>query len=291
MSGEVSWDQDIWVTRLVDGICARTIDRPLLVGPLSIGMVPVVLSTVLFWMTWDEQTSRYVISHLLVITIGFLGPGLIWYWDRIVFRKFVEDVSGLTPETDELTRLAAHYSWLFRRHYWIFSIGLVSLFFAIVIDNMAYFRTLGMGGFENLSFWVFMLTGVTWGAVTGIGFHMAIVAVLFIRAFGRLELVIEPLHPDGLGGLSAIGSFAIWTTMLISIGSLGFPYVFLLMAQGSSAALIYVGVGFYMLIIALSFFYPTLYVNRRAQEVRERELDEMRARIRELERRSSNPGR
>lgn len=289
MSAGYPWDEDIWVTRLIDWISDRTIDHPLIVGSFSIGLVPVVLTAIFFALTWEGLTLRYVITHLLVILIGFLAPGLIWYWDQTVFRRFVNNVAEVTPETEELERLAAHYSRLFRRRFLVFSGGLVALFLGIFLNNMPYFRTLGVDGIGDPSYWVFVLTGVTWGAVTGIGFHMAVVAVLFIRAVGRLDLEIEPLHPDGLGGLSAIGSFAIWTTMLISIGSLGFPYVFLLTSQGSSGTLIYGGVGFYVLIIGLSFVYPTLYVNRRAQEVRERKLDEMRQRIRELEQQAKDP--
>jgi hypothetical protein len=39
----------------------------------------------------------------------------------------------------------------------------------------------------------------------------------------------------------------------------------------------------------VSFLYPTIYVNRRAQAVREQELDRMRVRIRELEARARDP--
>jgi len=286
---EGDWDEDIWVTRWVEYLRTVTVDRPLLVGALTIGMVPVLFSILFFALTWSETTPRYVATHLLVIAIGVIGPSAIWYWERRVFTTFVADVRDLTPQTDELERLAGKYSRLLRRRFWILSTLIVLLFAGVVLNNMAFFRTIGVDGVADPAFWALMLVGLSWGILVGIGFHLAIVAVLFVRAVGRLELQIEPLHPDGLGGLSAIGSFAIWTTMLISIGSLAFPYVFLLTAEGGSGALIYTGVGFYVLVIGASFLYPTIYVNRRAQEVRERELDEMRARIRELESQARDP--
>lgn len=283
------WDQDLWVTRAIDALCARTVDRPFLVGGVTIGGVPLVLSLVLFALTWTETTPRYVASHLLVIAMGLIGPGVIWYWEREIFTGFVEDVSQITADTDALERLAGEYSELLRRRFWVFSLFLVALFVGVVITNMAYYRTIGVAGIEDPAFWVLILVGVTWGGVVGIGFHMAIVAVLFIRAVGQLELTIDPLHPDGLGGLSAIGSFAIWTTMFISIGSLAFPYAFLLTAEGSAPVLIYGGVGVYIAVIGTSFLYPTIYVNRRAQAVRERELERMRSRIRDLEAQARDP--
>lgn len=284
-------DESIWVTRWIDYLSAVTIDRPLLVGALSIGVVPVLFSCLFFALTWGETTTRYVVTHLLVVSIGVIGPAAIWYWERKVFTRFVEDVRSLTPQTEELERLAGVYSRLLRRRFWILSTLIVALFVGVVLNNMAFFRTVGVDGVGDPAFWALMAVGLTWGVLVGIGFHLAIVAVLFIRAVGQLELSIEPLHPDGLGGLSAIGSFAIWTTMLISIGSLAFPYVFLLTAEGgSSGALIYAGVGFYVLVIGASFLYPTIYVNRRAQDVREKELDRMRARIRELETQARDPG-
>ena len=79
------------------------------------------------------------------------------------------------------------------------------------------------------------------------------------------------------------------TTMFVSIGSLAFPYVFLLTAEGRAPILIYGGVAVYVLVIGASFLYPTIYVNRRAQAVRERELERMRARIRELEAQARDP--
>lgn len=286
---EQAWDEDVWVTRAVEALCARTVDRPFLVGGLAIGGIPLVLSLVFFALTWQETTPRYVASHLLVIVIGLVAPGAIWYWEREIFTGFVADVTHLTPQTEELERLAGVYSRLLRRRFWIFSLFLVALFVGVVLTNAGYYRSIGVAGVGDPALWVLLLTGLTWGVVVGIGFHLAIVAILFIRAVGRLELTIEPLHPDGLGGLSAIGSFAIWTTMLISIGSLAFPYVFLLTARGSGSLLIYGGVAVYMLVIGASFLYPTIYVNRRAQAVRERELDRKRARIRELEAQARDP--
>lgn len=37
---------------------------------------------------------------------------------------------------------------------------------------------------------------------------------------------IDPLHPDGLGGLSSVGYVAIRTTLLFSAGSLFIPILF-----------------------------------------------------------------
>ena len=58
--------------------------------------------------------------------------------------------------------------------------------------------------------------------------------------------------------------------------------------EGGFRSLVYVAVGLYVVVIGLSFAYPTIYVNRRAQAVREDELEARRAKIRRLQEKAAD---
>jgi len=111
---------------------------------------------------------------------------------------------------------------------------------------------------------------------------MALTTVLCIREVGDLNFTIDPLHPDGLGGLSAVGYFAISSTTLFSIGSLGLPFAFDIASSGGSTFVLYFLVIVYIGMVVLSFVYPTLYINHRAKEIRRKTLEDKRDQIRSL---------
>lgn len=123
-----------------------------------------------------------------------------------------------------------------------------------------------------------------WLLFAGLRSHGGLVTVLVIRAFAeRVTLDVDPLHPDGLGGLSTVGTVAIRMTLIISLGSLALPLSFQIANQIQYETVVYIGVALFVLLVALNFLYLTYKVNRRAQKLREQMLDAHRERIRKLE--------
>ncbi|MHB9286462.1 hypothetical protein ACKVMT_05425 [Halobacteriales archaeon Cl-PHB] len=273
----------IWMTRVIDRFQARTLGRPVLVGCCTLGLVPVVLTALFVALPWTDPTVEFLSAHLLAMLVPVVAPGGVWYWDSRVFPRFIDQMAALATDPDEVKRLGTAYKQRFSHHYWWFTLPWTTLIVGLVALNREYFTTLGVTGLTDPAFVVYLAFAAWWGLVTGIGFHGAITAIRAIRAVGRLELDIDPLHPDGLGGLSAVGYLAIWTTMLISVGSLTLPLAFLLGVEGGYSVLVYLAVGLYVVVIAVSFVYPTVYVNRRAQEIREAELERRRTKIRQLQ--------
>lgn len=271
----------IWVTRWIDRVCARTVDHPLVVGMLTVGMVPVVLSLLFFLLT-DGPPFGFAVAHLLAMTVAVVGPAGIWYWDVRVFPTFVDQTTDLAVDPDAVREVAERYKRVFCERYLWFAAPWTVLVVSLVALNLRYFRTIGVTGVGDPAFWVYVAMAAWWGLITGIGFHGAITAIRAIRAVGSLTFEIDPLHPDGLGGLSSVGYLAIWTTMLISLGSLTLPLAFVLGTEGGYSLLVYFAVAIYVVVIVVSFVYPTVYVNRRAQEIRERELRERRDKIKRL---------
>lgn len=283
MSPEYASAHHIWVTRYIDRICARSVDRPLLVGLFTLGLVPVVLTALAVVTAHSPLPREFLVAHLLAMAVAVVGPSAIWYWDRRVFPKFVSETTDIAVVPSEVQRIAERYKEIFCSQYLIFTVPWTVLILALLVLNAGYFEQIGIGGADSVAFWVYVLFACWWGLITGIGFHGALTAVRTIRAVGESEFEVDPLHPDGLSGLSSIGYLAIWTTMLISLGSLTLPLAFILGTEGDYEALVYLAVAVYTVVIALSFVYPTVYVNRRAQEVREQELEQRRAKIRRLQ--------
>ena len=279
--------QRIWVTRILDRVGEHTLDSPLLAGLFTLGAVPVLL-TVAFFGLVGSVTTRFLLAHLLAAAVPVLGVPGIWYWDRRVYPRFVDQTAELAVDVQSLRSSARQFKTTFAQRWWAFTAIWTLLIVTIVGLNLPYFETIGIIGPTDPAFLVYLLFAAWWGLITGIGFHGAITAVRAIRAVGDHELDIDPLTPDGLGGLSNVGTLAIWTTTLISIGSLTLPLAFLLAAEGGFRSLIYVAVGLYVVVIGLSFAYPTIYVNRRAQTVREAELEERRAKIRRLQEKAAD---
>ena len=273
----------IWVTRFIDRVRDRTVDRPLVVGCLTLGLVPVVLTGIFVALTRADLTPRFATAHVLAATVPFVGPAAIWYWDARVFPRFVDQTTDIAADPDALITVAERYKRVFVGTYPWFAVPWTALVVGIIGLNVGFFESLGVSGMDDPAFWVYLAFAVWWGLLTGIGFHGAITAIRAIRAVARLDLEIDPLQPDGLGGLSSVGYLAIWTTMLISLGSLTLPLAFILGAEGGYTSLVYLAVGLYVVVIAVSFVYPTVSVNRRAQEIRERELERRRSKIRRLQ--------
>jgi len=151
-----------------------------------------------------------------------------------------------------------------------------------MIANIDFFKSIGVTGLLDPAFLTYLLFAGWWSIITGIGLHGALTTILCVRAVGNLELTIDPLHYDGLGGLSTIGYFSIRATLMNSLGSFALPLAFAIAARGGYRSLVYAAVVVYIGFIILSFVYPTIYVNRRAQEVRDKVLQEKREKIQTL---------
>jgi heme exporter protein D len=251
-------------------------------------MVPVFLTALFFVLADGRMPRDFLIAHLLAMGVPVIGPAAIWYWDVRVFPTFVEESADLATNPTAVQRIGEQYKRIFTTRSWYFVVPWTALIVGLVGLNIGYFETVGIAGFSDPALWAYLLFAVWWGLITGIGFHGAVTAVRTIRAVGELDLQIEPLHPDGLGGLSMIGHLAIWTTMLISVGSLALPLAFLLGTEGGYRAVVYLAVGIYVVAIGVSFVYPTVYVNRRARDIQEQELEKRRRKIRHLQRQAAN---
>lgn len=271
----------IWVSSIVEQV-RQVVDSPVLASILGIGWIPIALTVAAIDVL--EATPLFVVTQSLAALMVVFGPFDVWYYDERLLPGFFDRASEIVaPGQDELLReMATKYERRFARYWWVVVVPWTALVLMVFFVSDGYLASQGIT--SPVAYWSYFGFFTYWGIFSGLGFHGGITTVLAIREFAEtVELSIDPLHPDGLGGLSQIGHFAIRTTLILSTGALALPLSFQLAAEIGLSEPVYLGVGLYVVLIAGIFLYPTFRVNQRAQALRESILDEYRTRIREME--------
>jgi len=251
------------------------------VGMVTLGLIPVALTLLVFGLTTDPLPFEFVVVHLLATIPPFLTPSATHYWEA-VFERFIDQMEDIVQDTDALHSTAKAWKERFTTWWPVTSLGWMALILLVIGTNVKYFQDIGIGGIGDAAFWVYVLYAGWWGFITGFGFIGAFVMIGTIHEVSTMTFELDPLQPDGLAGLSSVGYFAIRTIWLLSTGSFTFPYAFVLGTQGVVKPLVYVATGIYILLLTVSFLYPTLRVNTRAQDIRDDELTRRRDDIRDL---------
>jgi hypothetical protein len=273
----------LWVSRVVDR-ARRHVDSPLVAALCTIGWIPVASTVVA--VDPAEASTAFLVGQALACLMVVSGPFDVWYYDERLLPRFFDDIERITAAADQetLRELATRYDTYYSRYWWASTAVWVVLVLLVFVVGQGYFRSQGITTpVERGAYLVFFCY---WLLFAGLRSHGGLITVLVIREFSeRIALDIDPLHPDGLGGLSTVGTFAIRMTLIISLGSLALPLSFQIASHIAYAEIVYAGVGLFVLLVALNFVYPTYKVNRQAQRLRERMLDTQRERIRRLENR------
>jgi len=277
----------IWMSELVKWpgsiLPLKTVSAAL----FTVGLIPLILTAIFFALLDGTQSTYFVFIQFLAALIAVFGPILIWHYDENVFPNFIDEVSDVVPNQGNLIKVVDKYERFFSERYWIISVIWTILITSALVANIGFFGRFGVTGVFDPAFFVYILFAIWWSIITGIGLHGALTTILCIRAVGNLELEIDPLHHDGLGGLSTIGYFSIRATLMNSIGSFALPIGFAIASAGQYQTVVYAAVAAYIGFILISFIYPTLYVNRRAQEVRDDVLKKKRQQIQNLKENAS----
>jgi len=273
----------LWVSRVVDWARGH-LGHPALAALCTMGWIPVACSVVA--VDPGEAGTAFLVGQALACLMVVSAPYDVWYYDERLFPQFFEDIERITAESnyDTLQALATQYDQYYSRYWWVSTLVWVGLVLTVFVIGQGYFQSQGITGpIERAAYFGFFCY---WLLFAGIRSHGALITVLVIRSFAeRVQLDVDPLHPDGLGGLSTVGTFAIRMTVITSLGSLALPLSFQIAANIQYESVVYAGVALFVLLVGLNFVYPTYKVNRRAQDLRERMLDTHRERIRTLENR------
>jgi hypothetical protein len=89
---------------------------------------------------------------------------------------------------------------------------------------------------------------------------------------GYFSLDLNPIHPDGFGGLEGIGEIAIETSFLVTLIVLVFPWVFEMvrlfdfLAEGVISLLLIIVFGFAVIMFIITFTVPTFKIYQKAKK-------------------------
>ncbi len=274
-------NENIWLTQLSKTVINRSPVGPAASILLTIGLFPLVLFLTFYFFIRNTATLQFFYLWGLATLVLVIGPYFIYRYDVIVFPKFIERAQDVTPYEDnrEIIDIGQRYKKFFKYKYYYICMFWTAIIFCAIYVNFDYFVDVGVSGITDPVFIPFILLAAYGGVVTGMGIHMVLTTILCIQEVGDLNFTVDPLHPDGLGGLSSIGYFAISSTTLFSIGSLGLPTVFDIAGHSGFGVFVYLIVVIYIGTVIVSFVYPTLYINRRAKEIRRNLLEDKREEI------------
>ena len=237
------------------------------------------------------MSPTYLFSLGALLLVTGVAPYLIWYYDMRLLPAFLGDVEILLAGQSTPDAIGERYRGLIADRWWAPAIAANLPIPLLTFFGQPFLRQRGLFGATDPLFWAVFAVLLWIGVIVGIGFLLVAVTFLVIRDISAEPLRIDPMHPDGLGGMTIIGQFAIRTTALFSLGALLLPLQMQYAATvgPTATALIYVMAGVYGVFIAVSFLYPTLKINRRANAVRERILHDLREQYEALKKEADEP--
>ncbi len=277
-----NYDKNI-ITKIINHNLLFEINNNFLSGFMKFGLLPLLLWFVFIITRWEETTLYFSTAYFLGVLWVIIGPLLILFYDGYVLPEFCVESRELIKNPDQIKELGVKYDHFFSHKWGLTVFPWMVLGALLIYFDLNFFKTVGFHGFDDVLFLFFLVFLFEALFLTGIGFTGVLTTQLFIKDFIKLDLKIDPLHPDNLGGMSIVGNYAIKTTILFSSGSLFFPFGFQLASTNSVAAnCFYAMVILFIGFILLSFIYPTLKVNLRASEARDNKLNELRRKYHQL---------
>jgi hypothetical protein len=285
--GEQAYAGDrLWLSRLPERAAGGNVP-PWLVALVGYSVLPAAITLTLWATAPTPWSSTLWVAMGFGLLFNLCASALVWYYDTTVLPGFFDEVQELVVEGSlaDVEHLAARHQRFFARR-WVYTAApwtLLILTIAVLATDFQ--RSLGVAGVTDPVYSLYLAYYLWGGLLTGVGFHGMLTTVRCIREFtDTVELRIDPLHPDGLGGLGAFGFLAIRTTILTSLGALLLPMGFEMAAGQGLEWLVGSAILLYTLFIAGTFAYPTFRVHRVADRLREAELNRLRAEIRGLPR-------
>lgn len=232
-----------------------------------LGVIPFLMLIILFG---DELPMFFNLAILLSL-IWFVSSRYLIYLGWNTAHSSFNEFKELFVDTDKLKK---QYNKLCDDFYSnkILAIALPFMVGAAYVVN-DYFYNASFG----LHVWLTIIYGLLF-LFAGVGLWNAFNSLFYINSILKNDLHINPLHPDGFGGLEPIGDFIVRATLLISTGSLVIPFALMVVSNRSlsewtrfiSIALTLV----YIVIILLSFIIPLLNLNSVAKRYKYRSIGE-----------------
>ena len=212
----------LWISKVINS--KPFIFNSFLTSIIKFGLPIDVLFAIFLFNRFELISERILIGYILAFLWLNIVPYLIYYFDTISLPNFFKEIKELLPDENIRKNIAKKYDKIFNKNwYWLSIIWSLFLLISFILASDVYFSKGGLRGYFDIWYILGLATVVYTGILAGIGFWIIIITILAITEVAKYKLNIDPFHPDGLGGLSVIGKFAINTTVLFSTGSLLIP--------------------------------------------------------------------
>ncbi len=265
--------------RVLDRIARTKIlgrDRPygaffLLVGIPWYGLFTAFLIEHRRWVTMNVVE---LIFFYLALTSLWVGMAMIrrYYFPLLEAFKKTEPTSTLRLPEDFRTLVIGE-----READTIVGLWTLVVMGAYLIDFPYIRATVGIAQ-GYVAYYVTLLGVLLMGAITGVGFLVALNTGRLVKnACGQCKFVIHIYDVDDIGGLSAVGTLAIGSTLTLATGTLYIPALLTSVKAVGRVhfAPIYVVIGIFSTLILLSFTYPNYVVHKRMQAIATRDLERL----------------
>ncbi len=264
------------ISKIIEDPIPFKIQNPLLSSIIKFGTYPNLLFLYLIATKLSQLTTGYLVG-LVTGTIGLnILPSFIWYYDQKMLPNFFSKMTNLVKDQEKLFMAIKKYMEFFHTNYKI-PLGIIgALFLFAFYQSPSCIKLEVYLEYLIPCFFAYTIDALLLLLIMGVGFVGVITGIFLVREISELDLQVDPLHPDNLGGLSSIGYFSIRSTLLFSAGSLYLPIA---IQSGITA---YPITALYMALISISFIYPTYRIHKKAHHIRTEILEELRNRIKEL---------
>lgn len=182
-----------------------------------------------------RHSGKDVVALLLAATWAWLGPVLIWYYEKVTLPRFAKSCRAIVADTQGYKTLRHTlcgniYDLDFCKYFtpiWILAAA------AAFISANDFVTGFGVSGYRDIFWWAIFLGVVLIAYYTSLGFCFSYKAFLLTRIISRARLDRHIYHVDGVFGLSFIGDFAFTTAAMFFSGWVFAPLVFFSVNQKS----------------------------------------------------------
>lgn len=269
-----------WISKIIIWAREKLKIKPIFASIIFFGYGPHLIMLLIGFLTGYSKTLFLMlkgvipyeksIPGLLAYYWVFFGPALIHYVDSKNIPIFLKKVRTIISKSDytNLSNLISYFS----NHR--FKIGLLFSIIAIFLGIILF-------PYANQNFMVpslfhpfYIASVILMGLNVFIGSYGVFIVFLMIKLIlqlSKFNLKIDLTDPKNRGGLGFIASFAIKITLLFSTGSMMLPFLINLgIWKGGISKHVCLGlVGFNVILILLSFFYPIISISNTIRRKKE----------------------
>ena len=239
--------------------------RKFLVGGVLHLFLVVVSLTYLFVARFKEMhfTSIELLTLVLAVQWCWIGPGLIWLYEKRTLRRFQNYCRRtLANKVDYIDVRSAitRNVLLYKGNKYILATWILAVLtgFCFASKYLAAFAIRPPSFVDGSVDWFWFLTFIgaaLFAYYTGLGFCLSYKAARIIRTLSKQELKESTYNKDGMMGFSYIGTFSFSTNAMFLSGFLFVPMIFVASSESGRTNYIFIGV---MIALYITFSIATV---------------------------------